>query len=233
MHLNIHFSPIPFLNGTNLTQTCAMRNHTQHSENHYWRLVNQAQIHDPLGLKLLTRLRLCLSHLNEHRFNHNFDSCINPLCSCSLEVESIKHFFLHCHHYTNIHKTFLNTVEMINESILNVNDDDLIKILLFGNCKFSLERNLSIIKASINYIKNSKRFDKSLFWGKTYFLFFFHTIGFCVVQVLRFPYYFHNVLFPSSFNSFNCEQSGNLNWIYTSSMLSGFLYLCLAFVKCD
>ena len=52
---------------------------------------------------------------------------------------------------------------MINESILNVNDDDLIEILLFGNCKFNLERNSFIIKASINYIKNSKRFDKPLF----------------------------------------------------------------------
>ena len=39
------------------------------------------KIHDPLGLKLLTRHRLGLSHLNEHRLNHNFDSCINPLCS--------------------------------------------------------------------------------------------------------------------------------------------------------
>ena len=33
------------------------------------------KIHDPLGLKLLTRLRLGLSHLNEPRFNHNFHSC--------------------------------------------------------------------------------------------------------------------------------------------------------------
>ena len=39
-------------------------------------------IHNPLGLKLLTRLGLGLSHLNEHRFNHNFKDCINPLCSC-------------------------------------------------------------------------------------------------------------------------------------------------------
>ena len=29
-------------------------------------------IHNPNGLKLLTRLRLGLSHLNEHKFNHNF-----------------------------------------------------------------------------------------------------------------------------------------------------------------
>ena len=35
MHLNIHFFLIPFLNRTNLTQTCAMLNHTQHSENRY------------------------------------------------------------------------------------------------------------------------------------------------------------------------------------------------------
>ena len=69
-------------------------------------------------------------------------------------MESTKHFFLHCHHYTNIRRTLLNTVEMIDESILNVSDDDLIEILLFGNCKFSLT-NSSIIKASINYIKNS------------------------------------------------------------------------------
>ena len=51
---------------------------------------------------------------------------------------------------------------MIGESILNVNDDEVIEILLFRNCKCSLERNSSLIKASIIYIKNSERFDKSL-----------------------------------------------------------------------
>ena len=132
----------------------------QTSPNHVYK------IHDPLARKLLTRLRLDLSHLNEHRFNHNFDSCINPLCSCSLEVESTKHFFLHCHHYSNIRKTLLNTVEMIDKSILNY----FIEILLFGNCKFSLDRNSFIIKTFINYIENSERFDKSFFRTKFIFL---------------------------------------------------------------
>ena len=36
-------------------------------------------IHNPLGLMLLPRLRLGLSHLNELRFNHNFEDCINPV----------------------------------------------------------------------------------------------------------------------------------------------------------
>ena len=199
MHLYIHFFPIPFLNGTNLTQTCAMLNHTQNSENRYWSLVNHAQIiftkvYEPLGLKLPTRLRLGLSHLNEHRFNHNFDSCSNPLCSCSLEVESTKHFFLHFHHYTNIHKTLLNTIEMIDKSILNVNDDDLIGIWLFGNCKFSLERNSCIIKASI-ILKTLRDLINHFFLNRD--LFFFHSKFCCCSSLgisILLPQYF--MFFP-------------------------------------
>ena len=50
-------------------------------------------IHDLLGICLLTRLGLGPSHLNEHRFNHNFDSCINQLCTCTLDIELTTHFF--------------------------------------------------------------------------------------------------------------------------------------------
>ena len=56
-------------------------------------------IHNPTGLKLLTMLRLGISHINEHRFNHNFRDCVNPLCPCSLEVQSSSHFFVHCHYH--------------------------------------------------------------------------------------------------------------------------------------
>ena len=35
-----------------------------------------------LGLKLPTRLKLGLSHLNEHGFIQNFKNYINPLCTC-------------------------------------------------------------------------------------------------------------------------------------------------------
>ena len=33
---------------------------------------NVYNIFDPIGLKFLTRLHLSFSHLNEHRFRHNF-----------------------------------------------------------------------------------------------------------------------------------------------------------------
>ena len=48
---------------------------------------NIYNIFDPKGLAFLTRLRLDLGHLNEHRFRRNFQDCLNPLCSCSLEIE--------------------------------------------------------------------------------------------------------------------------------------------------
>ena len=34
---------------------------------------------EPIGLKLLIRFRLGLSHLNECQFRHNFQDCLNHL----------------------------------------------------------------------------------------------------------------------------------------------------------
>ena len=45
-------------------------------------------IHNPIGFTLLTMLWLGLSHLNEYKIRHNFQDCINPLCMCSLDIES-------------------------------------------------------------------------------------------------------------------------------------------------
>ena len=80
-------------------------------------------IQNCIGLKLLTRLRLGLSHLNEHRFNHNFQNCINPLCTCSLEVESTAHFFLHCHQYHIIRAKLLHSLEVIDSNLLKLSED--------------------------------------------------------------------------------------------------------------
>ena len=39
-------------------------------------------INNPKGINLITRLRLCLSHLREHKFKHSFQDTLNPLCNC-------------------------------------------------------------------------------------------------------------------------------------------------------
>ena len=48
--------------------------------------------HNPQVLKLLTRLRLGLSHLRCHKFKHNFLDTINPLCSCGSDIETTSFF---------------------------------------------------------------------------------------------------------------------------------------------
>ena len=120
------------------------------------------RIHHPLGLKLLTRLRLGLSHLNEHRFKHNFKNCINPLCTCSLEVESTKHFFLHCHYYSALRISFLDNLNNISPQFALFPEDVFVKTLLYGNLMFDENDNQEILETSIRYILDSKRFSGGL-----------------------------------------------------------------------
>ena len=52
--------------------------------------------HNPIGIKLITRLRLGLSHLRDHKFKHNFLDCLNPICCCGKDIETTVHYLLHC-----------------------------------------------------------------------------------------------------------------------------------------
>ena len=63
----------------------------------------------------------------------------------------------------------------------------------------------------------------------------FCTIGFVLLMFWDFHTTFTMFYFLPLLILFNCEQSGSLNWIYTFSMLFGFLYFCLTFdiFKCD
>ena len=109
-------------------------------------------IHNPLGLKLLTGLRLGPSHLNEHRFNHNFKICLNPLCTCSLEVESTTHFFLNCHHFNTVRITLNNSLKGIDKDIPKLSDSSLTNVTLFGDSKYSEFQNHDILNSTITFI---------------------------------------------------------------------------------
>ena len=78
-------------------------------------------VNDYVGLKLLTHLRLNLSHLYEHKFRHNFQDTLNPLCSCSLEPESTIHFLLHCPFYNNQRITLFVSIRDIDVSMETMN----------------------------------------------------------------------------------------------------------------
>lgn len=96
---------------------CSKKNRTQPKH-----LYN---IHNPPGIKSLTRLRLGLSHSNEHKFNHEFDDCVNIFWNCSLEPESISQFFLHCHHYNSIPMTLFDVPNSLDQKLFKISDKEL------------------------------------------------------------------------------------------------------------
>ena len=53
-------------------------------------------VHNPIGIKLLNRLRLNFSHLKEHKFRHNFRDTINPISLSDAETETNSHYLLRC-----------------------------------------------------------------------------------------------------------------------------------------
>ena len=120
-------------------------------------------IFDQIGIKLLTRLRLEFSHLNEHRFRHNFKNCLNPLCSCSLETEDTLHYLLHCYHFSMYREDLMNSVKLVYNNFESLSDNAKKDFLLYGDPFLDQNKNKLILEATINYIKISKTFSESLF----------------------------------------------------------------------
>ena len=114
------------------------------------------EINNPYGLKLLTRLRLGLSHLRYHKFRHNFRNCINPVCVCALEIETTTHFHLHCPLFQSARQSLLINIKKIDESILKKHDEFITKTPLYGDNKFDLSYNESIISSTIELIVSTE-----------------------------------------------------------------------------
>ena len=109
-------------------------------------------IHNPYRIKLLTRLRLGLSHLCDHKFRHCFQDTLNPLCDCGNDTEIATHFFLHWPSFHIFRQTLLNNIRNINEKILSHGEEQLIQTFLFGNPNFNLAVNRLILNATIEYL---------------------------------------------------------------------------------
>ena len=108
--------------------------------------------------KLLTRLRVGLSHLHEHKFRHNFQDPLDPFCNCGRHIETTIHFFLHCSNYSNQRKALFEKISNIKRSLLNQNDSIIVETLLFGSNGLNNEENVWIIESTIGYIITTKRF---------------------------------------------------------------------------
>ena len=106
--------------------------------------------HNPKGIKLITRLRLGLSHLREHKFKHSFQDTINPLCNCDQDIESATHFFFDCPLFINERRTLLSTIRSHDSKLLDCTNYDLTQTLPFGNTQQTSSNNFKIINARID-----------------------------------------------------------------------------------
>ena len=140
-------------------------------------------IHDNSGVKLLTRLRLNFSRLNEYKFSHNFLDTINPIYSCCSELETAAYFLLRCQNHVISSSTLLKNVFDLGQTLWNCDDDHVIHILLYCSEKLKFNLNKEIIKLTVCYLKDTERFDESLIWN-VYRLFLLFLIIITIIIIL-------------------------------------------------
>ena len=122
--------------------------------------------HNPIWIKLITRLRLGLSHLGDHKFKYNFLDCLNLVCCCGKDIETTVHYLLHCPVFSDERLIFFSNIRSIYENVLSGSDSRIFETLLFGISSFNNTKNTSILNTTIDYILSTKRFDVPLtnFW---------------------------------------------------------------------
>ena len=116
-------------------------------------------IHDVIGVRYLTKLRLQFSALNEHKFRHNFD-CLSPFCICGTAKEDNEHFLLHCPLNDEMRCDLLDQIsEIPGLDISQYNLKSFCTLLLYGSPLLNIIANRMILEATISFIKETKRFD--------------------------------------------------------------------------
>ena len=118
-------------------------------------------IHDPKGLSHLTQLRVGLSKLNFHKFQHNFRDTINPMCPSNDGIEDTEHFLLLCPSF-GVQRTDLlaGIYSLVRPyEYVNLANDILLQILLYGDKNFPNNLNRSILELTIRFIHSTGRFE--------------------------------------------------------------------------
>ena len=124
---------------------------------------NIFDICDNEGIKLLTRLRLGLSHLHKHKFDHGFRDTVSPMCSCNTEIESVTHYILRCPIFNQQRIHLMNEINKIVPNLLLENECIFLSTLLYGKSEFDNDLNSKILLLTLEFIHSSKRFDMPLF----------------------------------------------------------------------
>ena len=116
----------------------------------------------PLGIKLLTRFRLDLRHLHEHKIRRCFQNTLNLLRESGKYIESTMYFFLYCTNFLIPRKTLFHKINNIDDTILSQSEKQLTQTLLYGNQNYNSSINRFIRNSTIEYLISTERFKSSL-----------------------------------------------------------------------
>ena len=118
-------------------------------------------VHNPIDVKYFNRLRLSFSHLNEHKFHHNFRDTVTLLCCCNTETETTRHYLLRCHLLPEKITKPLENLKSLDNTFLSHYDDDLLQIFLYGSHVFSFSVNNKIWSLTIDFSRIDKTFSQT------------------------------------------------------------------------
>ena len=87
-----------------------------------------------------------------------------PFCVCGLlEEETTEHFLLRCTLFFNERKILLDKVKKFFPSLSNLAKTQVVSTLLYGNENLNDTNNAEVITCTIFFLKQTSRFDASLF----------------------------------------------------------------------
>ena len=116
---------------------------------------------DPKGLAILTQLRVGLSKLKSHKFNHNFRDTVDPICLINDGIEDTEHFLLQCHEYSEQRRDLLGAINEVLElhNISNLPNHTIVRTMLYSDERFTYNQNRQILEATVRFIRTSERFS--------------------------------------------------------------------------
>ena len=85
------------------------------------------------------------------------------MCSCSSDIETTIHFFLHCANFNIQRQTLFDKIATIDANILTENEDSIVNTLLFGKPNSENSFNKAMLNASTEFILTTEGFNNSLF----------------------------------------------------------------------
>ena len=118
--------------------------------------------HNSKAIKYLSGISLGLSHVREHKFKHNIQDTLNPICACRSDIETPCQYFISCPIFDAERSTLLNNIRQIAPSILNLNHSQITHVLLYSDSSLKNETNTEILNSILNYILSPKRFESSI-----------------------------------------------------------------------